>query len=132
LLLRAGARVRLLVGAARARPARARPAALALRLQRRGRDRPGAGRRGGAARPRARAEDPLGAPDDLELVAGDPARRRRPVRQAGVLLRGLESRPPQSYHPDHTRQPSHGVSPARRKERLAMRLKALVMAGAMV
>src|SRR5439155_380638 len=89
LLLRPGPRLRLLRRAARARAVLAWAPALALRIQRRGRDRPGARRRGRRPGARARAGDALGAAHDLELLAGDPARRRRPVRRAGVLLTRL-------------------------------------------
>src|SRR2546427_661865 len=86
LLLRPGPRLRLLRRAARARTVLAWAPALALRIQRRGRDRPGARRRGRRPGARARAGHALGAAHDLELLAGDPARRRRPVRRTGVLL----------------------------------------------
>src|SRR2546428_14151793 len=79
LLLRPGPRLRLLRRAARARAVLAWAPALALRIQRRGRDRPGARRRGRRPGARARAGDALGAAPDLELLAGGPARPARSV-----------------------------------------------------
>src|SRR5438445_9557420 len=79
-------RLRFLVGAPRAQPARPWAARLALRIQRGRRGRAGARRRDSPTPARAPAEDPLGAADGLELLPGDPARRRRPVRRARVLL----------------------------------------------
>src|SRR5262249_59799601 len=86
LLLRARARLRVLGGPTGARARVVRAVGLALRIQRGRGDRAGAGGRGRAAGPGARAPHALGAAHGLELVAGDPARRRGAVRRASLLL----------------------------------------------